>query len=485
MKKEKTKFFTLILTALLLTSCGSTAQTPDVTGTTDGGSDTVSSAPDETDSPLPERDYGGYEFRMFIRGDDAFIPDMWAEDLDGETMNDAIFERNRRVSETYGVNFRMFSVSGDDEGKEAMNTIMAGDDSYDILVCHARRLSQYSHNDLLLEWNENLPYIDLDGEWWNQDARDNLSIAGKLYTCAGDISYMNLGAADCMFYNKRILADIGAADIYDTVRDGGWTLDVFSELVKKGATDLNGDAKISEEDDRLGYVTTEWIGPIQVLYSGGQRIWKKDDAGKVYLSLNTERTVDIFDKFFKMTDSDSAYIIPDWRSERLVEFFTTGRSLFVDMNVKNVALFRGMNDDFGILPWPKFDAAEEKYRANVDAGCNMVAVPVTNPDPERTSIIIEALCRDGSKNVMPLYYETVLQSKYTRDDDSVQMLDIIRDGRVFDLGYYYWDVMSLFNSTGRDLSLDADHNFPRYYAEKESMAKAKIDEVNEHFFEGR
>lgn len=65
------------------------------------------------------------------------------------------------------------------------------------------------------------------------------------------------------------------------------------------------------------------------------------------------------------------------------------------------------------------------------------------------------------------------------------MLDIIRDGRVFDLGYYYWDVMSLFNSTGRDLSLDADHNFPRYYAEKESMAKAKIDEVNEHFFEGR
>ena len=45
--------------------------------------------------------------------------------------------------------------------------------------------------------------------------------------------------------------------------------------------------------------------------------------------------------------------------------------------------------------------------------------------------------------------------------------------------------MSLFNSTGRDLSLDADHNFPRYYAEKESMAKAKIDEVNEHFFEGK
>ena len=45
------KLTAILCLCLILTSCGSTAQTPDVTGTTDGGSDTVSSAPDETDAP--------------------------------------------------------------------------------------------------------------------------------------------------------------------------------------------------------------------------------------------------------------------------------------------------------------------------------------------------------------------------------------------------------------------------------------------------
>lgn len=480
---KKKRLFTLILSALLITSCAGTGASDDESTGTSGKKDddpSVSSAPDDV-LPLPERDYGGYEFRMFIRDDQAFIPDMWAEDLDGETMNDVIYERNCRVSEKYGVTFSMFSVSGDVVGSEAMNTIMSGDDAYDIIVCHARHLSNYSHSDLLLEWNENLPYIDLDGKWWNQDARENLSIAGKLYTCAGDISYMNLGAADCMFYNKRLLDDIGAGDIYDTVKSGKWTFDAFSALVKQGTSDLNGDSVISENDDRLGYVTNEWIGPIQVLYSGGQRIWKKDESGKVYLSLNSERTINIFEKFFALTDSDAAYVIPDWHIEPLAEIFTSGRAMFVDTNVKNVSLFRGMDDDFGIIPWPKFDENDEKYYANVDAGCNMVGVPVTNSDPERTSIIIEALCRDGGENVLPLYYETVLQSKYTRDDESVQMLDLIKDGRVFDIGYYYWDAWSVFNSTGKVLSRDPDHNFSSYYAKNEQKANEKLDEVNERY----
>ena len=207
----------------------------------------------------------------------------------------------------------------------------------------------------------------------------------------------------------------------------------------------------------------------------------KDESGKVYLSLNSERTINIFEKFFALTDSDAAYVIPDWHIEPLAEIFTSGRAMFVDTNVKNVSLFRGMDDDFGIIPWPKFDENDEKYYANVDAGCNMVGVPVTNSDPERTSIIIEALCRDGGENVLPLYYETVLQSKYTRDDESVQMLDLIKDGRVFDIGYYYWDAWSVFNSTGKVLSRDPDHNFSSYYAGNEQKANEKLDEVNERY----
>ena len=63
-----------------------------------------------------------------------------------------------------------------------------------------------------------------------------------------------------------------------------------------------------------------------------------------------------------------------------------------------------MKADFGIIPWPKFDESYDRYHSNVDAGCNMIGVPKTASDPERTSIIIEALCVDGHYNVLPTFY---------------------------------------------------------------------------------
>ena len=468
MKKEKTKFFTLILTALLLTSCGGAAQTPDVTGTTDGGSDTVSSAPDETESSLPERDYGGYEFRMFIRGDDAFIPDMWAEDLDGETMNDAIFERNRRVSETYGVNFKMFSVSGDDEGKEAMNTIMAGDDSYDILVCHARRLSQYSHNDLLLEWNENLPYIDLDGEWWNQDARDNLSIAGKLYTCAGDISYMNLGAADCMFYNKRILADIGAADIYDTVRDGNWTLDVFSELVKKGASDLNGDGKWGDEDryGLSGYSNhidnTLMCGFGSILSIG------KDKDDIPYFDLDNETSIAKMTKLAGIVGGDDgfAYKGKDWGGS-----FTNGNALFMCDSVFAAVSMRDSEVEFGIIPTPKWDEEQENYINNGGSPFFMT-VPITSEDLDRTGAIMEALAYDSMGLIDKAMYDIVLKGKSARDEESADMLDIIFST----LQYYHPLANSYLNAPLADQYIWVGKtDFASYFASVKDKIQSDID----------
>ena len=47
-----------------------------------------------------------------------------------------------------------------------------------------------------------------------------------------------------------------------------------------------------------------------------------------------------------------------------------------------------MDEDFGIIPWPKYDETIENYYANVDAGCNLYIVPVTNPDPEQASVIL-------------------------------------------------------------------------------------------------
>jgi hypothetical protein len=93
-----------------------------------------------------------------------------------------------------------------------------------------------------------------------------------------------------------------------------------------------------------------------------------------------------------------------------------------------------MDDEFGIVPYPKYDT-DDNYATITDGGAPLLIMPVTVSDPERTGAITEALCAYGAKLVIPAFYDKALKTKYARDDDSEEMMDIIKDSRVFDLGY--------------------------------------------------
>ena len=139
---------------------------------------------------------------------------------------------------------------------------------------------------------------------------------------------------------------------------------------------------------------------------------------------------------------------------------------------------RDMKDDFGIIPWPKFDETLDRYYTNVDAGCNLICVPITVGNPECISVVLEAMAYDSYKNVIPTYYDVVLQTKYTRDEESPEMLDLIREGRVYDIGYYYEGFVGEISSIGACLATEADHSFSTFYAKYETKAIAKLEEIN-------
>ncbi|MCL2519305.1 MAG: hypothetical protein FWF15_12150, partial [Oscillospiraceae bacterium] len=58
-------------------------------------------------------------------------------------------------------------------------------------------------------------------------------------------------------------------------------------------------------------------------------------------------------------------------------------------------------------------------------------IPIT-ADPERAGVFMDAFTAISGEVLMPAYYKISLEGKFTRDEDSIEMLDIIRDGRVFD-----------------------------------------------------
>ena len=482
---RSSKTVSVLLLALLLTgavtACGESAES--IPAETAAQTETEAPETEELIKPdLPEKDYGGATFTTFVRKSDSYALDLHVDEMDGDTMTDAVFQRNSRVAEQFNVKIA-FHRGEDDFGSDAKNVVLAGDPSYDVLMIHGRFVFPYALEGLLYDWNTELPYVGLDNPWWTADARQAFSLCNCLFAMNGDLSYGNIGSTKCMVFNKKICAELDIAYPYQDVLDGKWTFDNFSQLVKTCSADLNGDGTIDITNDRYGYVTTHWSGPIQVLYSANQRISKKDKDDLMYISLNTETTVNLFRDFFALTDGAECYIRMEDANTDTEIAFREGRALFYDPNIGAVKNFRDMEDDFGIIPWPKYTEDVDGYYSNVDAGCNLFCVPISDADPERASIILEALSYEGWRTVIPTYYDVVLSSKYSRDEESAKMLDIICAGRVFDIGYYFYDNSNDLNSIGWFMAHDKTHNFASLYAKYEKTVLKQYEKVNKTFQE--
>jgi hypothetical protein len=138
--------------------------------------------------------------------------------------------------------------------------------------------------------------------------------------------------------------------------------------------------------------------------------------------------------------------------------FAANQSLFLDATLFYIAALRDMEADFGILPYPKYDEAQDKYYSRVSYYWCCV-IPVTNEDTEFTGAILEALNCESANSVVPAYYEIALKGKYSRDTESEQMLQLISDNRIVDIGDTTMCdkirdnfMASLFASNKRDLA---------------------------------
>ncbi len=423
---------------------------------------------------LPEFNFEEHTFKILVRNSDESVSDVWAEESSGDLMENAIYNRNLKISERFNISIEAIRSSHDNYETDALKLILANDDVYDLICPHARAAFVYAMERTLLEWNTELEYVDLDKPWWAQDAKENLSVAGKLYCMTGDISFVNFGMATCMVFNKNLFANSNIAAPYDDVRSNKWTFDKFNETIKMGFIDLNGNGKTDIEVDQFGYMTGWWGGPIQVLYSANERTVKKDESDIPYLSLNNERVIDLYEKYFNMVSNDYAYQIVSDSSDEAKNAFKSNKLLIWDIVFRDIISLRDMEVDFGIIPWPMYDESVGKYYSNVNAFSPLYIVPVTASDPSRTSVILEALAFESHISVIPTYYETALKTKHTRDNESADMLDIIKDGKLYDFGYYT-DAVGIFSSTGRLLAEMTSKDFASFYSKNERASLKTLE----------
>ncbi|MCL1792357.1 MAG: extracellular solute-binding protein [Oscillospiraceae bacterium] len=485
--KHKTKFFLALVAFFMLFAIYSCNTNEDSTENTKENAPAEANAEKETEPEipdnLPEMDFGGYDFRLYL--DESQQKDMYIEEEVGEIVDDAVYKRNRRVEDRFNINITAVLHPAEwSSGMDGSKAIKAGDDAFDLMMTHGRIAYQYAGQNMLIDWLENMPFTDLKAVWWNQDVNGDSTMFGKLYCPAGDISYRGLRTTFCMIFNKNLFQALGLDYPYDDVAKGSWTLEKFTSIAKNGTADLNGDGIMSPESDRYGLESGNvWCWPTCILYCGGDRVIKKGEDGLPELAMYNERTIDIFDKFFDMANSGAMCIGDEktapWGNPDKIAVFKDGRALFKNAGMGDIVALRDMEQEIGLIPIPKYDEETPKYYGLVEAYGGLLSVPVTVSDLERTSIITEALCAEGYKIIIPAYYEKALKTKYARDDESEEMLDYIKDSAVYDYGYMNHTLAGDLSSIGATLVQTNNPNFTSLYDKNLSKAQKNIEKFIE------
>ncbi|MCL2815149.1 MAG: ABC transporter substrate-binding protein [Oscillospiraceae bacterium] len=395
---------------------------------------------------IPGTDFGGYEFRILTNDNCTHaIPlhtrDIIAEQETGEPINDAVYKRNAEIEEKFNIKIKNIALGTDYTPSNTLkNAVSAGDDAYDLMVAYAPGAAQSAAAGHLLNWNT-LPYIDMSKPWWFQSAVTNLSVGNKIFLSLSDLSISTMHYVYMVYFNKELQKDFNVENLYELVRSGKWTFDKISEVAKGITLDLNGDG-IMNDDDRYGAIIS--YAALNFFYAGGNTLTQKDENNYPYLDIATPRAINTFEKAYDICHADYVRFAPEWINENeMRDMFKSGQAFLYFHSLSKIDSLRDMETDFGVLPYPKLDETQQKYSSYIDLHNPLMGVPVTVNELERIGAVIEDLSYLSRKYLVPAYYDTTLKTKFARDEDSVEMLDIIRDGVVFDFGCVY-DVSTAF-----------------------------------------
>ena len=432
MRKTASRIATLLLAAMTLQlfACGSGAGTTDTGNETSSGN-TETTAP-ETEKPfadnLGEYDFGGTDFTMLVREtrNDFICP----ESETGDVVSDSIYKRNEKIADRFNVNIKSVTLPDDSTqwNQQLEGEVMSGSGDYDVVMpdywwgCETRGLFLN-----MLDYD----VLDFSAPYWCAGWNDSATIYGQLYSAVGSMSLDLIRMLEVIYFNPALIGSLGLENPYDLVDNHKWTLDKMTEMAAAALSDLNGDSEYNIENDRLGYACDIQAGRA-LLASAGMKIATPTSDGAYEYNFMNDRFVTMYDKVYDIINNNKACCYSN--SVDLNAVFKNDNLLFLGAGVGNTDYLRDMKTDFGIIPTPMLDESQENY-VTYNLGTYYMAILKTAKDPLMSAVMLEALNAESYKSVVGTYFDTALKGKYSRDEETAKMLDLILSDTFFDFTF--------------------------------------------------
>lgn len=402
--------------------------------------DAVTTQPEETvfaASDIPaDLKFDGETIR-FLHWSDAENPEFYVEDTNGESVNDAIYKRNERVAEQFGVTLDFTGTPGNYNNQKAfintcLNSTQSGADAHDIFCGYSMTGATLMTQGLAQDLTQ-YQIMEFDKPWWPSTLITKATIKDGIYFASGDIStnylYMMYG---CVF-NKEMFEDIHTQHsnlLYDLAYDNKWTLDKLIEYSTGAFMEMNGDAEPSQ-GDRFGFVTINIH--YDAFYTGSDLytvVVGENDSLKLSADLDSQKTTDLLTKLCAFihetgecwTTSSSSIFANDQA------LFTIDRVQITSKNLKDTSF------SFGMLPIPMYNEEQEEYRTCVGFPFTTYVLSVASNIPEAAAATLELMAYQSYLNITPALFEESMKLRYADQSDDSFMFDMIRESVVMDLG---------------------------------------------------
>lgn len=478
MHKRVTCLLLALVFAFLCVSCAD--QSEPMKADTEAVSDKTVEV--ETTYPRPDiekTDFGSEKFMILYPGWGLYNDYFFADEQNGEQMNDAIYKRTVAVEEYLGIDIDQYTPGYIQDIMPALKAaVMGGLDDYQLVLTHCiQDLGNMMISGLLLNWHT-IPHISWDPGYWNQTISETMSIGGRLYYAAS--SYM-ITDPNGFLFNKQMVDEYRLANPYQLVREGKWTIDTLYEMVRAVSTDLDGDGQFTVNDIYGLAAEADWM-LISFMYGFDQFMVKRDEGGNYVLDMYNDKMLTITQKLYDLFHSGNHTYL--WRyneSDDKVIRINSGRVLFNIIPIHSCKIYRQSEVDFGILPFPKYDETQENY-ISLDWG-GLMCVPSIAQNKELIGMTCELLAYESMTTTIPAYYDVLLTGKFARDEESVEMLNIIYANIVYDMGMNYFGFDAGFNALfymiPQMIAQSKNTDLASFYKKNEKAAQKTIDRLFE------
>ena len=478
----------MICSAFLMSACADETEQPaDDAASTDDPTTPDEPAPEEEPEVLPDVPDGAYDYELNVMHWqviglenvwtiwEEICPDEEITSHTGDLITDDIYDRTAWLAENYGITVTKTWQEHNTLPHVVANMLSSGSDEFQLLVEFGFDAQRVFGKNYFLDL-ATLDYIDFEKPWWVDSAISELSLGDYVEFGVSDMLILDKASTTMTFYNAQMADDLGISGLYTLVENNEWTIEAMAEYAEMALSD-DGDGEWTDMDT-YGIIAGD--DPTHNFYIGaGKHFIARDKDGDYFYEYGSdEETIDIM-----ITILDEImyqdFLWNTWQHQNTNNVdFKTGSALFQVETARLCNSLRQMEDDYGILPNPLYDEYQEQYYSQVsNYGDSMFAVFNTAGDPDKVAAAIELMSYYSYYNVYPDFYEVVIQGRGTRDAESKEMLEVIFNGRTYDIGLLY-DPVGITDKILR-YPINEDTNIASFLATHNSALEQAIEALME------